>query len=376
MTYKEYINTLYQSVRVAMVWYQGDKELLSLIPRNIKNKEIISKTHRKLINEYTKSIGQCNFIVYEDGIGSIKFPDNSILLIGPVDIDKIFTKDHIKLCIKCINMWLTMVSHMISTDIIPQSSQSQISFEELESLDNEILNTISANDYMLGPHNQYRYEAGLVDAISNGDVERFKRAIEAPMMGRLGRLADNELQSYKCHANLLNAIASRIAIRVGIPYEISFTLSDKYFLAVDRAHSIDEVWKLRKMVGIAFTKLIGLYKSKNELSENMWVSRAKFELCQFIFNDVDMKKIAQNVGCSYTNLQKAFRKFNKCTMTQYLKEKRLETSLDLLRSTTNSIADIASMLKFANQGHFCKDFKALFGVTPSEYRLHKDGFTI
>lgn len=63
-------------------------------------------------------------------------------------------------------------------------------------------------------------------------------------------------------------------------------------------------------------------------------------------------------------------------MTQYLKEKRLETSLDLLRSTTNSIADIASMLKFANQGHFCKDFKALFGVTPSEYRLHKDGFTI
>lgn len=371
MTYKDYISTLYQAVRVPVVLYSedGNKVLLSLIPRSFKNEQTIDNIHKDFIKQHHKDLNQNAFLSNIQDICSLRFPDKSFVVIGPINIDKKQDPQITALIVRTVNMWLSFVKSIIEHDVIPQTEK--IDLKELERLDDYFLENVTASDYLLGPHNQYRYEAGLLDAIASGDIERFKRAIDAPLMGRIGKLADDELTSLKCHANLLNTLASRVAIKVGIPYELAFTLSDKYFMAVSRATSGDEAWSLRRLVGLAFTKLIARYNQKNHLSENMWVSRAKFELCRYIFSKLDLDKVVENVGCSYTNLQKTFKKNTHMTMTQYLKEQRLITSCELLKSTTNSIADIASMLEFANQGHYCREFKNLYGLTPSEYRLYK-----
>lgn len=371
MIYKDYLSSLYQAVRIPIVLYSNDgKEiLLSLIPRSFKSLESLENIHKNFLSKYQNSFNQNLNLTSSQEPLLLKLPDQNIVVIGPVDLEN---KNDLKvnhLIIKSINMWLGLVKSLLELEVVPQNEK--IDLKELEKLDDEFLKNVTASDYLLGPHNQYRYEAGLLDAIASGDIERYKRAIDAPLMGRIGKLADDELTSLKCHANLLNTLASRVAIKVGIPYEIAFTLSDKYFMAVSRVQSCDEAWSLRRLVGLAFTKLIAQYNKKNHLSENMWVSRAKFELCRYIFSELDLDKVVENVGCSYANLQKTFRKNTQQTMTQYLKEQRLITSCELLKSTTNSIADIASMLMFANQGHYCREFKKLYGLTPSEFRLYK-----
>lgn len=52
----------------------------------------------------------------------------------------------------------------------------------------------------------------------------------------------------------------------------------------------------------------------------------------------------------------------------YLTQKRLEVSRELLSSTDHSIAQIASSAGFASQSYFSQTFKRLTGMSPNQYR--------
>lgn len=57
------------------------------------------------------------------------------------------------------------------------------------------------------------------------------------------------------------------------------------------------------------------------------------------------------------------------TFATHLLDKRLEKSLQLLTTTTLSIADIITAVGYDNTSYFYRVFKGKYGATPSEYRL-------
>ena len=56
--------------------------------------------------------------------------------------------------------------------------------------------------------------------------------------------------------------------------------------------------------------------------------------------------------------------------TRYIQQYRVDKAKELLINSTGSVEDIAVAVGFANSSYFCKVFKSITGVTPSEYAEH------
>ncbi|MCI6858113.1 MAG: AraC family transcriptional regulator [Eubacterium sp.] len=98
--------------------------------------------------------------------------------------------------------------------------------------------------------------------------------------------------------------------------------------------------------------------------------------CTFIKDYLDehyTENITLDILSEKSNMNKyylvhSFTKNFGCSPINYLNEKRIEESKNLLETTNHSIADIASMIGFSSQSYFSQSFKKNTFMTPNEYR--------
>lgn len=85
-------------------------------------------------------------------------------------------------------------------------------------------------------------------------------------------------------------------------------------------------------------------------------------------NNITLEELAEtfNYSCSY--LSKKFHEDKGYTISDYIKEKKIDHSMYLLKNSKIPIKDIASMAGFTSISHFNRVFKSTTGLTPSEYR--------
>jgi AraC family transcriptional regulator len=69
---------------------------------------------------------------------------------------------------------------------------------------------------------------------------------------------------------------------------------------------------------------------------------------------------------SERQLQRLFRKTMNCTPSQWLREMQCRLARDLMAQGYSNKA-VAAELKFANESHFCREFKKKFGTTPRHF---------
>ena len=63
-----------------------------------------------------------------------------------------------------------------------------------------------------------------------------------------------------------------------------------------------------------------------------------------------------------------FKKDTGKTLTEHLKDMRLERARDLLRNPANRIGEVAAKVGYPNVSYFCSLFKKKYGVNPGEYK--------
>jgi AraC-like DNA-binding protein len=77
-------------------------------------------------------------------------------------------------------------------------------------------------------------------------------------------------------------------------------------------------------------------------------------------------KMATLCSISERQLQRLFRQHLGCTPSQWLRTLQCRLARDLIaRGATNKA--VASELKFANESHFCREFKKFFGTSPQSF---------
>lgn len=79
---------------------------------------------------------------------------------------------------------------------------------------------------------------------------------------------------------------------------------------------------------------------------------------------------AQSVGLHPVYLAALFRKTLRCTMKDYVRRLRVNFAAAKLAESAEPLVDIGMAAGFVDQSHFCRTFKYLIGMTPSEYRTH------
>jgi len=87
-----------------------------------------------------------------------------------------------------------------------------------------------------------------------------------------------------------------------------------------------------------------------------------------IDQDIDMEKLAKELGVSYAWFRKAFKAYTGIAPNQYLIQLKIEKAKMLLSSHSKSIKEIAFSLNFKSAFYFSKLFKEKVGMPPVLYR--------
>jgi AraC-like DNA-binding protein len=74
------------------------------------------------------------------------------------------------------------------------------------------------------------------------------------------------------------------------------------------------------------------------------------------------------LGISGTHAAKLFARHTGMGIREYAKQVRLTLAAQQLRTTTGSVKQIALELNYRNPNDFCRQFKKLFSLNPTEFR--------
>lgn len=83
-------------------------------------------------------------------------------------------------------------------------------------------------------------------------------------------------------------------------------------------------------------------------------------------------QLAGELGISRTKLYRKIKRIDGYSLSDYVRNVRLEKAADLLVSSNLNIQEIMYEVGFINNSHFTKIFKLKYDVTPSQYRRNRD----
>ncbi len=108
-----------------------------------------------------------------------------------------------------------------------------------------------------------------------------------------------------------------------------------------------------------------------ELSINS-VGSAVYSVIKYIDKHFDeigkISTIAKDLGYSYNYLSRLFKEKTGMTLQNYIRNKKIEKSLELLDSERFSITEVAMKLKYDTVQSFSKAFKRTLNISPSDYK--------
>ena len=83
---------------------------------------------------------------------------------------------------------------------------------------------------------------------------------------------------------------------------------------------------------------------------------------------ITLEAMARESGYSRYHFARAFRAAYGETPRAYLSRRRIERAKDLLRSANLTVTEVCLVVGFESLGSFSSRFRALVGVSPSQYR--------
>jgi len=116
-------------------------------------------------------------------------------------------------------------------------------------------------------------------------------------------------------------------------------------------------------------QLISCLEKRGSLAKTPgWVGQIVSLLNDRWAENVSLQELASVVNIHPVTIAKYFPKHIGCSFGEYVRRKRIERSLTLIRSTRLSLTDIAHRCGFADQSHFIRTFKGLTRFLPNDFR--------
>ncbi|MBA2479749.1 MAG: AraC family transcriptional regulator [Planctomycetes bacterium] len=113
----------------------------------------------------------------------------------------------------------------------------------------------------------------------------------------------------------------------------------------------------------------GLYPAQSEIGAcELKMEELRRRLDSDLHLHVDLAVLGEEFGYTKHHLCRAFKAHTGTSIVSYQFTQRLDAVLRALRSSTQSVLDIAVDCGFADQSFFNRKFRAAMGMTPTEFR--------
>lgn len=222
-------------------------------------------------------------------------------------------------------------------------------------------------------HSSYLFELRILDAICQGDPQQAEQSQRLKRNGQDGILGYSKLRSNQNLAICGIVLNSRAAIAGGLSVEQAYTMADYLILAVERCTSAAVAYDLGLKSATIFAQLVQQLKLKLEQKQPpRYLSQQALEVIRrYLFIKVDRAQIAAELKVNEDYLDRVLKEDFNVTVTECLRNERLEEAKRLLVQSDTPVYEIAALLLFSHSSHFIRVFKEYVGVTPEAYRRHK-----
>ena len=105
-----------------------------------------------------------------------------------------------------------------------------------------------------------------------------------------------------------------------------------------------------------------------EKSDQRIQSAINFILSNYA-NSITLLDCAKIAYMSPSHFSREFHKTTALSFKEFLNKIRVDASLELLKTTQNSIAQVAQLVGFSSESYFGYVFKEINGISPSQYRV-------
>lgn len=214
---------------------------------------------------------------------------------------------------------------------------------------------------------RYAYEKQLRKAITNGDIEQLRKAIQLFEKDTSfnDRFPDNPLRSSKNMAIVFNTI-SRVSAEAGGLHPLYLhQLSDKYANLIEKATTRTAVNQLNTLMFEDYTNMVRLhaYPQVSPLIRKV-IDTIQFNLDQ----PLSVSILAKRFGLKPSNLANQFKKETQKTISEFIHQLRIQEAVYYLKNFTLSIGEISRLVGYPDHNYFTRIFKKYHHTSPSEYR--------
>lgn len=217
-------------------------------------------------------------------------------------------------------------------------------------------------------HPTYDNELSYYDLIKSGNVTALKKTKSFHNTDDIERgvLSKNPIRNLLYHEIVNIAMITRFCIEGGLPEQEAYGLSDLYINQLDLAKTQDEIYQIQETFVMDFASRMEKLQKTNALS--IYTKKAMDYVHNHLHENISVAQIAEELKIHETYLSKLFAKEMKQSLSQYIRQKRIQTAQNMLVYSDFTCTEIAQYFAFSSASHFAKVFQDITGQTPSQYR--------
>lgn len=105
------------------------------------------------------------------------------------------------------------------------------------------------------------------------------------------------------------------------------------------------------------------------------VAEAAAAIRRSLHTPISVDNLASAAGLSRFHFSRLFAEQTGLSPARYLQEARIERATGLLATSDRPVKEVAAACGYQSAGYFCRAFKVATGLTPSEYRTSRGGYS-
>lgn len=155
-------------------------------------------------------------------------------------------------------------------------------------------------------------------------------------------------------------------IETGVDDYIQKPFSMAYLLV-----RMKNLWQQRERLKSVYQKQTSLEPS--EVTVTSLDEKFLADLMALLEKDMDnpelnVKNLSEKMGMSHTNLYRKIKALTGQTATEFVRTIRLKRAAQLLKAGQLNVSEVMYMVGFSHRSYFTQSFKAMYGVSPKEYK--------
>ena len=191
---------------------------------------------------------------------------------------------------------------------------------------------------------------GMIDAVQ----ENCSRGAFENMEG-VGQLSEDPV-----------TMLTRFCMEGGMAMEEAFGLSDEYIRRMDCCNNMAEIVYVHDQMALDY--VCRMRNLKKRIASSKQVAEAIDYIYVHIMDRITIQELASAISISPAHLSRIFKQETGISVSEYIRQRKIDMAKNLLRFSDYDFADIAAMLSYSSQSHFIQHFRTQMGMTPKAYR--------